>query len=103
MRASHPTGEKKVPVICFCAHETRPPTVKRVEVKPLLHKNFAGEDIILPDDPEQIISVRNIRIYSKKSDRILLPLQEKPFWVRMIRPGVAIIMELAAWLMQIPK
>src|SRR5664279_5329082 len=54
--ASIPSNsEKTVPIICFCAHVDTSPDCKASEVKPLLHKNYTGEDIHLPDDPEQII------------------------------------------------
>ena len=49
--------DKNVPVICFCAHVDTSPDCKASDVKPLLHTNYSGEDIILPDDPTQIISV----------------------------------------------
>src|ERR1700712_4554160 len=54
--ASIPSNsEKNVSVICFCAHVDTSPDCKASEVKPLLHKNYSGEDIVLPDDTEQII------------------------------------------------
>src|SRR5664279_5279397 len=54
--ASIPSNsEKAVPVICFCAHVDTSPDCKASEVKPLLHKNYSGVDIVLPDDPDQVI------------------------------------------------
>src|SRR5450432_3456545 len=50
-------SEKPVPVICFCAHVDTSPDCKASGVRPLLHKNYMGEDIILPDDPEQVIRI----------------------------------------------
>ena len=44
--ASIPSNtEKTVPVICYCAHVDTSPDCKASEVKPLLHKNYSGEDI----------------------------------------------------------
>ena len=66
--ASIPSNsEKKVPVICFCAHVDTSPDCKANEVKPLLHKNYSGEDIQLPDDPEQIISTSRIPLLTRKN------------------------------------
>src|SRR5690242_4406435 len=48
---------KKVPVICFCSHMDTAPDCTGTNVKPLLHKNYSGEDIILPDDHSQVISI----------------------------------------------
>src|SRR5690606_7058317 len=46
---------KKVPTICFCAHMDTSPDCSGLGVKPLIHKNYQGADIILPDDPKQIL------------------------------------------------
>ena len=42
---------KEVPVICFCAHMDTAPDASGTGVKPILHSNYQGQDIILPDDP----------------------------------------------------
>ncbi len=45
--ASIPSNtDKPVPVICFCAHVDTSPDCKASEVKPLLHKNYTGADIV---------------------------------------------------------
>jgi tripeptide aminopeptidase len=48
---------KTVPVICFCSHMDTSPDCSGADVKPIIHRNYQGEDIILPDDPTQIISM----------------------------------------------
>src|SRR5690606_19379889 len=47
--------EKKVPVICFCAHMDTSPDCSGSGVKPIVHQNYQGEDIVLPDDPGQVL------------------------------------------------
>src|SRR5258705_10455832 len=49
---------KKVPVVCFCSHVDTAPDTSGAGVKPILHKNYNGQDIVLPDDPSQIITTR---------------------------------------------
>ncbi len=49
------TTAKKVPVICFCAHVDTAPDCSGKDVKPILHKNYQGQDIVLPDDPVQVL------------------------------------------------
>ncbi|HLT41084.1 MAG TPA: peptidase T [Sphingobacteriaceae bacterium] len=51
--------EKDVPVICFCAHMDTSPDCSGKNVKPLVHKNYQGEDLILPDDPTQVLNPSN--------------------------------------------
>jgi tripeptide aminopeptidase len=47
---------KPVPVICFCSHVDTAPDATGTGVKPLLHQNYQGQDIALPDDPTQVLS-----------------------------------------------
>jgi tripeptide aminopeptidase len=49
------TTNKSVPVICFCAHVDTAPDCSGTGVKPLIHKNYSGSDIVLPDDNSQVI------------------------------------------------
>lgn len=46
---------KKIPVICFCSHMDTSPDCSGKDVKPLVHKNYQGEDIVLPQDKTQIL------------------------------------------------
>lgn len=48
-------SEKAVPVICFCSHVDTSPDSSGEGVKPILHENYDGRDLVLPDDPTQII------------------------------------------------
>lgn len=48
-------SEKKVPVICFCAHVDTAPDASGTSVKPILHQGYKGEDIVLPDDTKQVL------------------------------------------------
>lgn len=50
---------KPIPVICFCAHMDTSPDCSGREVKPIIHKNYQGIPIILPDDPAQVIDPKN--------------------------------------------
>jgi tripeptide aminopeptidase len=40
---------KKVPVICFCSHMDTSPDCSGKDVKPIVHKNYQGKDIVLPN------------------------------------------------------
>lgn len=51
--------DKKVPVICFCSHMDTSPDCSGSGVKPLLHRNYNGGNIVLPDDPTQILNTDN--------------------------------------------
>lgn len=48
-------SDRDVPVICFCSHVDTSPDCSGKNVKPLLHPNYQGQDIVLPDDPSVVI------------------------------------------------
>lgn len=47
--------DKQVPVICFCSHMDTSPDCSGTDVKPIIHRNYQGGDITLPDDPSQVL------------------------------------------------
>ncbi|HET6991396.1 MAG TPA: peptidase T [Bacteroidia bacterium] len=49
------TTTKKVPVVCFCSHMDTSPDCSGKDVKPQVHKNYQGKDIVLPGDTLQVI------------------------------------------------
>jgi tripeptide aminopeptidase len=51
--------KKDVPVVCFCSHMDTSPDCSGENVKAIIHKNYQGQDIILPDDQTQIISLKD--------------------------------------------
>jgi tripeptide aminopeptidase len=51
--------DKKVPVVCFCSHMDTSPDCSGENVKAIIHKNYQGQDIILPDDPHQILRMKD--------------------------------------------
>ena len=60
VRASIPgnvSGGAAVPVIGFIAHVDTSPAVTGANVNPVIHRNYQGGDIALPNDPAQIITV----------------------------------------------
>jgi tripeptide aminopeptidase len=50
--------KENIPVICFCSHMDTAPDCSGTGVKPILHRNYQGADITLPDDPSQIIKLK---------------------------------------------
>ncbi len=51
------TNKENVPVICFCSHMDTAPDCSGTNVKPIVHKNYLGNDLVLPDDPLQVIKL----------------------------------------------
>jgi tripeptide aminopeptidase len=55
--ATVPSNSEKrdIPVICFCSHMDTAPDCSGEGVKPIVHQNYQGQDIVLPDDNSQVI------------------------------------------------
>jgi len=51
------TTKPDVPVICFCSHMDTSPDCSGENVKPIIHKNYQGEDLVLPDDNTQVLKM----------------------------------------------
>ena len=49
--------DKHVPTLCFCSHVDTAPDCTGTNVKPVMHPNYNGTDIVLPGDPSQVIKV----------------------------------------------
>jgi tripeptide aminopeptidase len=48
---------KHVPTICFCSHVDTSPDCTGESVKSIIHQNYQGQDLVLPDDNTQIIKL----------------------------------------------
>ncbi len=48
---------KNVATICLCSHVDTSPDCSGAGVKPIIHFNWVGSDIVLPDDTTQVIKV----------------------------------------------
>jgi tripeptide aminopeptidase len=95
--------EKNVPVICFCSHVDTAPDCSGTNVKPIVHKNYDGQDIVLPEDKTQVLSAI-VSPYLKTqiggdiitaSGRTLLGADDKS--------GIAAIIQAVEYLMNNPE
>ncbi len=48
-------GKAQVPAVGFVAHVDTSPEVSGAGVKPIVHKNYDGRDLVLPDDPSMVL------------------------------------------------
>jgi tripeptide aminopeptidase len=96
-------SQKNVPVLCFCAHVDTAPDVSGKDVKPILHHAFNGSDISLPDDPSQILSVKDHPYLKERIGDDIITASGKTLLGADDKAGVAIIMQLAEELMTQPE
>ncbi len=95
--------EKKVPVICFCAHVDTAPDCSGTHVKPLVHKNYNGEDIILPDDRNQVLRMNEYPYLQTQLGNDIITASGSTLLGSDDKAGVAEIMDLANFLISHPE
>jgi tripeptide aminopeptidase len=91
--------DKKVPVICFCAHVDTAPDCSGTDVKPIVHKNYQGQDIVLPDDPAQVLKMSEYPYLATQIGQDIITASGKTLLGSDDKAGVAEIMDLANFLM----
>ena len=96
------TGNKDLPNICFCSHMDTAPDCSGTNVKPILHENYSGEPITLPDDQTQIITVEQHPYLKEKIGDDIITASGKTLLGADDKAGIAIIMDLAHHLMSNP-
>lgn len=97
------TTGKQVPVICFCSHVDTSPDCSGANVKSIVHSNYDGKDIVLPDDPAQVISVRHHSYLKKRIGDDIITASGTTLLGADDKAGVAIIMDLANYLVTHPE
>ncbi len=97
------TMDKKVPVICFCAHVDTAPDCSGTNVKPILHKNYQGHDIILPDDTTQVLRVSEYPYLQQLLGHDIITASGSTLLGSDDKAGVAEIMDAAHFLMTHPE
>lgn len=96
-------SDKQVPVICYCAHMDTAPDCSGTNVKPILHKNYQGLDIVLPDDTAQVIRMNDYPYLKERIGDDLITASGLTLLGADDKAGVAIIMDLASYLMAHPE
>ncbi len=95
--------KKNIPAIAFCAHVDTAPDCSGTNVKPILHKNYKGEDIVLPDDPSQVLSIKNSEYLKNHLGNDIITASGNTLLGADDKSGVAIIMQAATYLVQHPE
>ena len=93
---------KNVPVICFCSHVDTAPDCTGTGVKPLVHYKYDGGDIVLPDDPTQIISPVDHPYLRKKAGDDIITASGTTLLGADDKAGVAVIMDMANYFLSNP-
>ncbi|MEY5046311.1 MAG: peptidase [Bacteroidota bacterium] len=94
------TVNHTVPVICLCSHMDTAPDCSGEHVKPIVHHQYNGQDIILPDDNSQVITTSAHPYLLEKIGDDIVTASGLTLLGADDKAGIAIIMEVASQLMQ---
>jgi tripeptide aminopeptidase len=89
-----------VPTICFCAHMDTAPDCSGTGVKPIIHRNFDGTAIVLPDDPSQIITTDDHTYLKLKIGDDIITASGNTLLGADDKAGIAIIMDFVQYLVK---
>lgn len=102
--ATIPSNSDKanIPVICFCSHVDTAPDCSGTNVKPILHHNYDGKDIVLPDDKTQILKITDSPYLKNHIGGEIITASGNTLLGADDKSGVAVIMQAAQYLISNP-
>ena len=95
--------DKKVPVICFCSHVDTSPDCSGAGVKPIVHANYQGQDLVLPDDASVVIRQQEHEDLKHQIGNDLITASGTTLLGADNKAGVAAIMDAAHILLNTPN
>ena len=95
--------DKKVPAICFCAHVDTSPDCTGANVKPIIHKNYQGQDLVLPDDHNQVISTQQHPYLKERIGDDIITASGTTLLGADDKAGVAVIMDFVHFMCNNPS
>ncbi|HLT20078.1 MAG TPA: peptidase T [Thermomicrobiales bacterium] len=96
------TVEDGAPVVGFLAHVDTAPGFNASGVKPIVHRNWDGSDIALPDDPRMVLSPEQIPYLAGKIGEDIITASGTTLLGADDKAGIAIIMTMARHLLDRP-
>jgi tripeptide aminopeptidase len=91
------------PTIAWIAHLDTSPETTGKNVKPTIHQNYDGKDVVLPGDPTKVIRVADSPDLLKCVGKTLITTDGTTLLGADNKAGVAVIMETAAYLLKHPE
>jgi tripeptide aminopeptidase len=98
--ATVPATVAAAETIAFCAHLDTSPETSGRGVKPQVIRNYAGGDLVLPGDPSRVIRRGDCPELAQMLGHTIVTSDGTTLLGADDKAGVAVIMEMAAWLME---
>ena len=97
--ATVPATVEGAPTIAWLAHVDTSPEASGKNVKPIIHENYDGRDIVLPGDTSRVIRVDEIEELAGLKGKTLITTDGTTLLGADDKAGVAVVMTAAARLM----
>jgi tripeptide aminopeptidase len=97
------TKKPNVPVIGFIAHVDTSPESPGANVKPIIHRAWQGQDIVLPDDPTAVLRVRDNSALERQKGNDVITASGTTLLGADNKSGVAEIVTAAEYFVQHPE
>jgi tripeptide aminopeptidase len=96
------TATKPAPVIAWIAHVDTSPETSGRNVKPIVHRDYDGKDIVLPGDKSKIIRIAECPELGRLAGKAIITTDGTTLLGSDDKSGVAVIMEAASYLIAHP-
>jgi tripeptide aminopeptidase len=93
----------KVPVIGFIAHVDTSPESSGAGVKPIVHRNWQGQDIVLPEDPAVVLRLADDPLMKEQIGNDIITASGKTLLGADDKAGVAAVMAATQYLVEHPE
>lgn len=94
---------EEIPAICFCAHMDTSPDCSGFGVKPIIHENYIGKDLILPDNPSVVIRLNEHPDLEEQLGNDIITASGNTLLGADNKAGIAEIMDAVAFWQQYPS
>jgi tripeptide aminopeptidase len=95
--------DKEVPTIGFIAHVDTSPEMPGKDVKAIIHKNYQGQDIVLPDDEKAVLKAADNPAMAEQIGNDLITASGTTLLGADNKAGVAEIVSAADYMMSHPE
>ena len=97
------SSKSNIPKICFCSHMDTAPDCSGTNVKPIVHRNYQGAPIVLPDDDTQVLSAEKHPYLKGKHGDDIITASGETLLGADDKAGIAIIMDFAKHILEHPE
>lgn len=100
LTATVPGNREGVPVVAWVAHVDTSPEAPGKDVKPQIHPNYQGGDLVLPGDPTKVLRAEDLK---SAQGRTIISTDGTTLLGADDKSGVAVIVEAAERLLRNPE